>query len=197
MGGHKPGEGAAAHAGILPGEPHGQRGLAGRRVRQDREAHTGVTYGGLTHKPRQKTVSDGSAESPAAAHPGLSQTHLSGQTGCRATGPRSLSRRSHTYTHDASSCARNTAGLVGDHRRPATARPQVLRSHCRSGRSAVRRCSRMLPSEQPAWGRRGKGITALPSLSNSAAKENSQNISFHTYTTKTFGLFFCFPNIKS
>ena len=127
--------------------------------------NTRIKYGGLIHKPRQKTISDGSAESPVASHPGLSQTHLSGQMGCRATGPRSLSRRSHTYTQDVSSCTRNTAGLVRDHCRPVTARPQVLRSHCRSGRSAVRRCSRMLPSEQPAWGRRGKGITVIPSLS--------------------------------
>lgn len=127
--------------------------------------------------------------------PWLSQTHLSGRMGCLATGPRSLSRRSHTYTQDVSSCTRNTAGLVRDHCRPVTARPQVLWSHCRSGRSAVSRCSLMLPSEQPAWGRQEKRITVL-SLSNQVAKENSQNRSFHTYPAKTLGLFFCFPKHK-
>ena len=116
--------------------------------------------------------------------------------GCLATGPRSLSRRSHTYTQDVSSCTRNTAGLVRDHCRPVTARPQVLRSHCRSGPAAVSWCSLMLPSEQPAWGGRESASRFSLFHSNRAAKENSQNISFHTYTAKTFGLFFCFPKHK-
>lgn len=62
-----------------------------------------------------------------------------------------------------------------------------------------------LPSAGAAWccrqnSRPGGGRESASQFSlvhsNRAAKENSQNISFHTYTAKTSGLFFCFPKHK-
>lgn len=90
---------------------------------------------------------------------------------------------------EVSSWTKNTAGRVGDHCRPVTARPAVLRPHCSTGRSDASWWSLMLPSQQPACGRETRSRLCFP-FSQSHNGKHFQSISvFHFVQQKYLFVF--------